>query len=291
MADISGFGPSDIIGQVGASIDDLAALLASIVDQIISLIFDVLIFLGQVISDIIIYFTQTLQASMAYDDVLQNAFLGGAFSKLVASLLAHLQALSSLIINGVILKIWNLLNGILDRLRKFFKPLIDFLRKMKAIQDAYFNLYIRPIFDFIQRLRRILVVFRLFHFKWAAKLDQDLAGIEAKIAAQFLAAQRQINALTDWITLITDPFGLYQPGIFVASAVRSIYDLYNALWGAQTVGLASYPTTDQQTDATRYTRTASFASIHLTATAGLQPDDQSRIAQLRTALTALGYTV
>src|SRR5437870_7097567 len=92
-------------------------------------------------------------------------------------------------------------------LHKVLDPVLETIRRIRKMQQFYFDHVLKPYLDLIQRLRRILVVFRVLHFKWATKLDADLQRMETRVAALFIDARRQLNVLADWINFILDPTG------------------------------------------------------------------------------------
>jgi hypothetical protein len=235
------------------------------------------------------YLTGFDAQQLALDGILVNSLFGDTLGSIFQTLTSWVQWLWQNVVNVVIAKLYDLVQRILAWLQRLLAPLIDFLKKLKAQLDWYFQTFIKPIFDFLQRLRRILAVFRLLGFKWAAKLDQDIAHIESQLAKNFLLAEQAINTALNWINFITDPLGLYNPVLFALSAIASIGDLFNALWQSQTFGLPAYPTTDQQQTAAKYTQPVALAQVRQMAISGVLPDDQARIGQLNSVLTGLGY--
>src|SRR5215472_3603362 len=234
---------------------------------------------------------QVDDAQLGVDNIVAQAFLGGVVKATADELRKLADRIWEILQNGEIVKLWKWVKKILSKLKRWAEWLRKYLQQLKKQIDWYYNTYIRPIMDRLQRIRRVLFLFRILGFKWARKLDQDIAKLEAKINQQFLLTQKAINQVIDWVTFITDPFGLFNPVIFALSAIKSIGDLFNALWQAQTFGLPSFPTTDQRADARKFSRDVTLSQFHETVTTGLLSDDRARVAALTKAFQGLGYAV
>ena len=286
-----GLGPLDTLAAVADYLTALQAKLADAHDRITSYVDGVAGWAAQTVASLGVCTWKLGSAQLSVDNVVANAWLGGTITAALQNLGTFVGHVWDVLVNGVLLKLYNLVEKILAALRRFFDPLIKLLQAYKQLLDYYFNTYIKPIFDFLQRLRRILAIFRLLGFKWAAKLDQDLAALEGRIAAAFLKVQTSLNQVIDWITFITDPLGIFNPVLTVLSAIASIGDLFNALWQAQTFGIPAGPTTDQQAAAAKYTQSQVALQFHAMAQTGVLPDDAARAAQVGEAFQSLGYTV
>jgi len=119
-----------------------------------------------------------------------------------------------------------------SRLKDFFGPVIDILKKIHDWYNIVWKSVVVPILNVIQRLRQSLVLLRIFHVKWAQKLDTDLAQLEGKIVSNFLLAKRWINLASNWINLLVDPAGIMREFPLVLGVLRGINSLWGALFGA-----------------------------------------------------------
>jgi hypothetical protein len=106
----------------------------------------------------------------------------------------------------------NIFTGIMKALSKLHKfletklrPLINFLKKVRAFVDRYYKKYIRPYLQMLQRVRRWLAVLKLFHIKFAETLDRRLAQTEAAIAHQFLLVRGVLNDVLNFVNAVADP--------------------------------------------------------------------------------------
>lgn len=120
-------------------------------------------------------------------------------------------------VGGLFKKIWDgFFKGLLTRLANaiikvhqwletHLAPLIKFLQKVRAYIDRIYNRYVRPILNTIQQIRRVLLVLRALHIKWAEELDRRLLDIEGRIAQAFLTVRGALNAAISWLSAATDP--------------------------------------------------------------------------------------
>jgi hypothetical protein len=118
-----------------------------------------------------------------------------------------LKKLSEAIFRNIILamltKLWNLYK----KIAAWVKKLKDWLDKLHAIMRKYQMMYFRRIIGIIQRVRKILTIFRFFHLKFATKLDNWLARIEGRIAHYLLLVASKTNEIIAWVNFIVDPLG------------------------------------------------------------------------------------
>jgi hypothetical protein len=120
------------------------------------------------------------------------------------------------------------------KLRKWVEDHLGWLLKLRKQFDDWYRNTIIPILNLIQRLRAILAVFRIFHLKFAEKLDELLGRLEAKIIKNTLALRGKLNEVVSIIDLVLDPGLLIRQNVLLGSATRAIRGLFNALglgWG------------------------------------------------------------
>lgn len=90
-------------------------------------------------------------------------------------------------------------------LEAHLRPVINFLKKVRAIVDRIYKLYIKPYLQFLQKLRRWLQILKLLHIKWAEALDRRLARTEAEISRGFLLVRGTLNDLINFVNAVADP--------------------------------------------------------------------------------------
>lgn len=143
-------------------------------------------------------------ASFLYNAI---AAITDFFKKLLAVLVGGIAHILSDILHGHLKAVLQDIQALLHALHNLFAPLLAWLHKLQAIQRQYQLQTLRRFVNMIQRVRQILVVFRLLHLKFATKLDNWLAGIEGKIISRELEIARKTNEIVGWIDILTDPTG------------------------------------------------------------------------------------
>lgn len=183
------------------------------------------------------------------------------------------------------------LEDIRDRLKKFFKPLTDAIKQYKKMMQDNYRLYVKPVIDFIQRIRKVLVIFRILGFKWAKQLDQKLLKLETDIQSAFMASWKNLNILSDWVNFIVDPFGKLSQVPLLGAIADSIGAILGIMWGKQNNPLGAGDQAAQDTDAHYFDPKVAAARFQLSSQIGLLPEDTDYMNQIRKASNDLGYTV
>jgi len=207
MADFFSFDPSSLVNFIDQVAGDLSSGLYTVISDIWSQI-------NPALGDV----EQGVQNTWSWITGFFRAFwnwLQNAVHWILHTLLPAFQA-------------W--INKLRQRLQVLLKPIIDWVKWEKAWLDLLYNTYLKPLMNLIQRLRSILVIFRLMHLKFATTLDQYLSDLESRINAAFLAARTDIQQLGNWVNYIIDPTGLFQVYPFLMSALTSA----GALWAVVT---------------------------------------------------------
>ena len=125
-----------------------------------------------------------------------------------AQLLKFLQFGWLLGTGGLLAKLFAAIQKLHDWLQKHIQPIIDFLKKWKAWFDHYYQTYVLPIINMIQRIRRFLLILRLLHIHVADALDKWLQKYEAALNNVFLTIHGTLNQLIGWASLASDPISL-----------------------------------------------------------------------------------
>jgi hypothetical protein len=109
------------------------------------------------------------------------------------------------LLKGVLTKFVNAVMRLHEWLEEKLAPILRFIEKVRAYLDRIFKLYIRPILRLIDHIRKILLILRLLHVKWAAELDTRLGQIEGQITRLFLEVRGYLNFVIDTLNAIVDP--------------------------------------------------------------------------------------
>lgn len=135
------------------------------------------------------------------------------------------------VILAALKKLWHLYQVLKD----WATRLKAWLDKLHALMKKYQMLYFRKIIEIIQRARKILVIFRFFHLKFAQKLDNWLATIEGKLAHYLILVASKTNEIISWVDLIVDPRGALKNFPLVAGFFAALNVTWSGLFGTSFV--------------------------------------------------------
>jgi hypothetical protein len=156
----------------------------------------------------------------------------GALDSLKKAIGKALEKLFDDIIWGEIKKIFDAIKKWITNLRNWIKLHVATLQQIQRNLDKARSQYFRKIIDIVQRIRKILVPFRLLHLGFAKKLDNYLVGLESDIGqkwAKLIAHQNQVlGVLND----IIDPRNLLRPGNTLGSLGVMIAAVHGAIGAA-----------------------------------------------------------
>ncbi len=226
-----GFGPADFGDEANAAATDTALAIAG----------GLLTTLGA--------FAGEIQALRGALDQL-GSFLRDLFGR-VLKVLRHLHLGG---FRSFLRHLWDWSRKLADLIRRVLGPIICTIQAIIDYENTLFDTYLRPILILLQRVRSALVLFRLFHLKFASRLDARLAELEAKLVSSFLLVLREINTLRQTLSLFIDPFGIFNPQVIAGAVLRSIGDIWNALHVIQERPLAASERDAQGTDKHLFTR-------------------------------------
>ncbi len=207
--------------------------------------------------------------------------------KAFAILVRGFRHVISDIIHGRFLHLYQDYLRLKAKLREWVDKHLGWLLRLRKQFDDWFRHTIVPILNLIQRLRAILTVFRIFHLKFAERLDALLGRLEAKIIKNTLALRSKLNEVVSIIDLVLDPGLLIRQNVLLGSAVRAVRGLFNALglgWGRK---LTSAEEARERADRDRYTVVSTDAHADQLARIGPSVDDLLLREQVRDSLTAV----
>lgn len=114
-------------------------------------------------------------------------------------------------------------------LRETFGPIIRALLWLRQKILDFYTRWLRPIFDTIDILRRILSVLSLLQLDFARKLDRKLAELEDRLLRPIREAVDKLNEAIDWVDRIVTLDGLFQRLTLIRSLTRDVRLVWN-LW-------------------------------------------------------------
>jgi hypothetical protein len=219
-------------------ISDLGSMVSwvgSLATNVVQILYQILTTIGQALWAAVQVIWSALEAVFSW--------LGGIFKALMGWMENAVRWLFSTALPAI----RDFINKIVAKVQAFLQPLINYLKmQIQAINQLYNNV-IRPFMNLLQRLRGFLMIFRLFHLRFAQELDQYLAGLEARINGAFLAVQGDIGRLLQWVEWIASPAGLLAPANFLLGAINSLSQLWALLRNLPSVALGAQTQQQQQT--------------------------------------------
>jgi hypothetical protein len=206
----------------------------------------------------------------------------------LGSIASFIGALWQWLRDSILKKIINVIKSVHDWLKRIFKPLMDWIDRYRKLLRQLQNTYVKPILDFLQRIRRGLYIFRLMGFKWAKKLDDRIVKIETDIERAFLGTWANLNRLADWVNWIVNPFGVFNPSVWFGSIKTSIGGIIAMIQYAQLPKISAYTDSElRQLDA-YFSSAASFERFRARASGGPLPDDLAEQQERRALMQAEG---
>ncbi len=130
-------------------------------------------------------------------------------------------------------KVWALVDRVRDTLERLFKPVLQFLRHVRAELLKFYDHWIRPVLDTIDVARKWLRVLSALHLDFAKTLDAKLAGIEDRIDGAFRFALGKVNEVINLVNRVVTADGLFQRLALVRSIERDMRYVAQAWWSAQ----------------------------------------------------------
>lgn len=242
--------------------------------------------LGSVIS----YIGSVLGYSNSFASGLASS-LAKAVKAIAGEILALWHQLQQTWLGQILKSVWHTVKTIWDAVQNEITHLIKLFRWYEQLVRYWEQRIFGPVLNIIQALRKTLVLFKVFHIKLAARLDNYLSGIEGRLANILLFYQRQLNQIIDWLNLIVDPFGLISEGMFIGSAVRSIGAVWASVMGYPKTGSTTALNKASATSTNFYTKASTVTYMKGLAAGGTNPDDQAIIESQRQGFAELGYKV
>jgi len=165
------------------------------------------------------------------------------------------------------------------RVTAFLDPIIKVIQKIRAWYDLIWKRVVQPILNIIQRIRKVLAIFKFFHLKWAEKLDRDLAYLEGQIAKNFLIVRQWLNLVGSWVNFLVNPLGGLRAFPMVAGFFGALNTTWSGLFGSQFTWLKPPTGSAGPTSSVSSTMSADVAELH--AGTGDSGDIASRADTLR----------
>jgi hypothetical protein len=252
--------------------DFFGSLLANIVQFLLQIL--------QFIWNVLVYVANYIWAALNW--------LGNFFYTLFQDVAKAFKWIWEKVIKLGLTKLVTLIQKVRTWLSNTLRPILDFIKKVRKWYDDFFNRWIKPVLKMIQTMRKVLTIFRLLGFKWAKRLDADLAMVEQRIVKYYSELRKYINDAITWIDLIIDPTGILRRNPLFAALLHSQNEVRNMVLQAPARPLLGSETDAQTRDrnqATPATQKDNFTTYY--AQGQLTPDDDAARKQFAAAWDAL----
>ncbi len=159
----------------------------------------------------------------------------GAFGDVLNSLGGLIKSIGGALWHVLHDVIWGHIKALFDAIRKWIENLRNWIKvhvaTLKNIQkqlDAARAKQMKAIIDIVQRMRKILLPFRLLHLRFATLLDERLTGFESDLGAKWAKMIERQNLIQTTLDAVIDPRKLLRPG----NALGSMGEMIGAVHGA-----------------------------------------------------------
>lgn len=175
-------------------------------------------------------------------------------------------------------------------LKRTLSPVVKFIEKLKHWYDTHILAQQLRLLAIIQKIRRYLAIFRLFHFKWASVLDNALADVQQRIQQSIAIIRGIFNQIINTLALVLDPTLFITRGVMGGTllgnlgAVKRIFG-----YGDNRILSASEQATIDH-DSTLLYKSNVDAYVHTLVTTGVTDEDKARDAEIRQALASATNT-
>jgi len=183
--------------------------------------------------------TERVETNVWSNAISLATFSYGLFGGIIGSLGDLIGAIGKALDNLIGTVIWGFIKRLFETIKNWILNLRNWIKvHVKALQQIQKNLdkarsqYFRKMIDIVQRIRKILVPFRLLHLGFAKKLDSYLVGLESDIGQKWAKLIAHQNAVVGVLDTIIDPRNLLRPGSTLGSLGAMIAAVHGAIGAA-----------------------------------------------------------
>lgn len=200
----------------------------------------------------------------------------------IAYLLSALQWLYKLAVNvlfwlkyNVVEPLLNAYKSLHDFLARIFGPVLDWINRIQNWWTKYILPWQKLAIEIISRVRIALQLLKLLGVKWAAKLDADLAEIQAWVTTSIQDIQRTLNTLSTLLGVVLDPSMLMRRDFFLGTLFSNLGAVKRAVSYGNNTPLTPQQTSQQSADGRLLNPAAPIATIDAAGNVTFDPDYQS----------------
>jgi hypothetical protein len=169
-------------------------------------------------------------------------------------------------------------------LKRTIGPIIKRLEKIKKWYDTHILKQQLRMLQQIQMVRRFLGILRLFHVKWAAKLDGALADVQNRIQQSIALVRGTLNQIINTLALMLDPELLITRNVLGGTLLKNLGAVKRIFgYGDNRILSGSEQATIEHQHSLYFTSNV-HAHVSTLATSGLTDDDKANRTAARQAL-------
>jgi ABC-type proline/glycine betaine transport system permease subunit len=170
-------------------------------------------------------------------------------------------------------------------LKRVITPILKRLEKIKKWYDEHILKQQLRMLQFLQTIRRFLGILRLFHVKWAAALDQDLADIQNRIEESIRIVRGVLNEIINTLAMVLDPTLLLKTNVLAGSLLGNLAAVKRIFGFAWHGPLTADETTFLDHNVGRYNKDTAGNHIASLTSTGLTDYDQSERTDCRKGIS------
>jgi hypothetical protein len=171
-------------------------------------------------------------------------------------------------------------------LKRTIGPLITRLQKIKKWYDTHILPQQLKMLKMIQAARRVLGILRLFHVKWAAKLDNSLADLQNRIEESINIVRGTLNQIINTLAIAFDPTMLITGNVLGASLLANLGAVKRIFGFGDGRLLSASEAATIQHDSTRYFTSNVTSNVGTRNATGPTAEDQANRKAARAALAS-----
>jgi hypothetical protein len=209
------------------------------------------------------------------------AALKGAFGALHKFLLHVWQCYVKKAITGLFRHV----KSLREWLKRTIPPIIKRLEKIKKWYDTHVLKQQLRMLQQIQMVRRFLGILRIFHVKWAAKIDSTLADLQNRIEQSISIVRGTLNQIVNTLALVLDPALLITRDVLAGSLLKNLAAVKRIFSYSQHGPLTASETTFLDHNVGRYNKSTGSNHIAALASTGLTTYDQSERTDSRKGIS------
>lgn len=132
-----------------------------------------------------------------------------------------------------------LLEKLVELYEKHLKPILDAIEKIRRRVLQIYERILRPVLLVMQRVHQVLTILRLFHLKFAAKLDAELQNLEAKLFRPMYQLLGYLNQVANMLNLVFDARLVLRRTVTLNALDQTKGSWTRIWWNAQTKPVSS----------------------------------------------------